>query len=136
MYVRLHMEREREREREMVMVMMMILYHVRDLDEALKARVMLDVDSMELNAFAPWLRGFKQVLDLVAVDINGEHCMLSFPHQFLAEVRSDESTSSDHTDGERRNGVPVKVETRSRRRIRSHGWVLKKKKKGKKRMKE
>ena len=83
---------------------------------------MFDVDSMELNAFAPWLRRFKQVLDLVAVDINGENCMLSFPHELLAEVRSDESTSSDHTDSERKNGVAVQVEPRSRGRIRSHGY--------------
>ena len=82
---------------------------------------MFDVDSMELNTCTPWFRRFEQVLDLVAVNINGENSVLGLPHELLAEMGSYESTGSDHTDGEGKDRVSVEVGTSSGGGTRGHG---------------
>lgn len=55
-------------------------YQIGELDEALQARIILDVDPVELNTGAPWLAWLQQMLDLVTVHINGEYRVLRLPH--------------------------------------------------------
>lgn len=47
------------------------LYQICHLDEAFEARVLLDVESVELDSIGPWMRvfGLKKVLDLVIIDV-------------------------------------------------------------------
>lgn len=58
------------------------------LDEAFKPGVVLDVESVELDAIRPGMRtrGLEEVLDLVVVDVEGQHLVRCLRHQLLAQV--------------------------------------------------
>ena len=90
------------------------MYQVGDFDEAFEAGVALDVELVELNAVAPGLSWLQQVLDLVAIHVDGEHAVIRLPHQLVAQVRADEPPGSDHADLERLDGLPVQVQPRRR----------------------
>lgn len=81
------------------------------LDEAFEARVVLDVEAVELNAIGPRVspRGLEKVLDLVAVDIETQHLVRRLRHELFAEVGANETTSSDHAYRQRLDWFPVQI---------------------------
>jgi len=87
------------------------------LDQDFQAGVVGDVESVELDAAAPGLVRRKQVLDLVAPEINGHDRVLSVPHQSLAEVGADEPPAPimQMLKG---SLPPVKINPRA------HGWCF------------
>ena len=87
-------------------------YQVGDLDEALEARVTLDVDLVELDAITPRLSWLQQVVDLVAVDVYRQDGMLRLPHELLAQMGADEAAGSDHADLESWDGLAIQVQSR------------------------
>ena len=81
------------------------------LDEAFEARVVLDVQAVELDAIGPRVsaRGLEKVLDLVAVDIETQHLVRRLRHELFAEVGANEATSSDHAYRQRLDWFPVQI---------------------------
>ena len=73
---------------------------------------MLDVDAMELDPLGP-LGGIRleQVLDLVVVDVEGQHLVRSLVQELLAEVRADETAGADHADRKRLDRLPVQIQS-------------------------
>uniref|UniRef100_A0A7C8YV23 Uncharacterized protein n=1 Tax=Opuntia streptacantha TaxID=393608 RepID=A0A7C8YV23_OPUST len=89
---------------------------IRHLDEAFKARIMLDIDTVELNTLSPRKIGrFKKVLDLVIVNVDSEDLVRSFGHELLAKVRADESAGADHADSYRLYRISVEIYSVGRR---------------------
>lgn len=79
-------------------------------DETLEPGIVFDVEAVEVDAAMPReVVGFQEVLDLVAVDIQGENLVRGFGHELLAEVGADEAAGADHADCERRDGVAVEI---------------------------
>ena len=80
------------------------------LDESFEPRIVLDVDAVKLNAIGPRMRSrLEKVPDLVIVDINGQDLVHRLSHELLTEVRSDESSSADHANRHRLDGVSVQI---------------------------
>lgn len=83
------------------------------LDEAFEARVVLDVDAVELDAAGPGEGlGLEEVPDLVVVDVEGEHLVRRLRHQLLAQMGADEAPRADHAYGHRRDRPPVQIYSR------------------------
>ncbi|RRT44053.1 hypothetical protein B296_00053470 [Ensete ventricosum] len=89
------------------------------LDEALEPGVVLDVEAVELDPAIPGVAGLlslrsrrriEEVLDLVAVDVDGQNRVRRLRHQLLAEVGSNEPPGPDHADRHRPNRAPVKIQ--------------------------
>ena len=91
-----------------------VKYQVGNFDETFEAGVALDVELVELNAVAPGLAWFQQVLDLVTIHIDGKHAVIRLPHQLVAQVRPNEPSGSDHADLERLDWLPIQVQPRRR----------------------
>ena len=87
-------------------------YQVGHLNEALEARVTLDVDLVELDAITPRLSWLQQVLDLVAVDIYRQDGVLRLPHELLAQMGTDEAAGSDHADLQSGDDIAIQVQSR------------------------
>lgn len=88
-------------------------YEICHLDETFEARIVFDVEAVEGDATGPRQRiGFQKVLDLVIVNVQGENRVRGFVHEFLAEVRADEPTGTDHADRDRLDGVTVQIHSR------------------------
>lgn len=104
----------------------MRVYEIGHLDEAFEAGVVLDVEAGEGDAAVPWeAGGLEQVLDLVAVDVDGDDLVRGLGQQLLAEVGADEAAGADHADRHRRYRVPVQIYTcRHRRRRPAHSLSL------------
>ena len=78
---------------------------------------MLDVESVELDSISPW-EGIwlKEVLDLVIVDVESQNLVRGFSHELLTEVRTDETSSSNHTYRQWLYLIPVQIYSRCYRR--------------------
>lgn len=71
---------------------------------------MLDVEAVELDAVGPGEgAGLEEVLDLVAVDVEGQHPVRRLRHELLAEVGADEAAGADHADRQRLDRPPVQI---------------------------
>lgn len=77
---------------------------------------MLDVEAVELDAASPGVAavgvGLEEVADLVVVDVEGEDGVRGLGHDLLAEVRSNEASSSDHADRHRFDRSSIEVHSR------------------------
>lgn len=76
-------------------------------DEAFKARVMLGVDAVELDAAGP-SEGFelKKVPDHV---VEREHLTQRLRHQLLAQMQADEAPGADHAYSQRLDRPSVQI---------------------------
>lgn len=81
------------------------------LDEAFEAGVVLDVEAVELDAIGPWMGagGLEKVLDLVVVDVDGQHGVRTLGHQLLAKVGANEASSTDHAYRHRLYRISVQI---------------------------
>lgn len=87
-----------------------------NLDEAFEARVVLDVESVELDSIGPLVRvRLKEMLDLVVVDVESQNLVRGFGHELLAEVRPNETSGSDHAYRQCLYRLPVQIYSRRRR---------------------
>nr|GLL31155.1 hypothetical protein B296_00053470 [Ipomoea trifida] len=89
-------------------------YQICHLDEAFKARVVLDVEAVKLDAIGPGMGGggLEEVLDLVIVHVHRENRVLRLRHQLLAEVGPYEPSGANHTYLNRLYRIPVQIYSR------------------------
>ena len=97
-------------------------YKIRQPNEAFEARIVLNVEAVEVNAIRPGQRRrLEEVLDLVAIDIERQNLVLRLGHELLAEVRADEAAGADHAYGERLDRIPVEIYASARHCLRWMG---------------
>ena len=88
-------------------------YEICHLDEAFEPRIVLDVKSVELDTVSPRERvRLEEVLDLVIVNVQGEYLVWRLRHQFLAKVRANEASGSNHAYRYRLYWPPVQIHSR------------------------
>ena len=80
------------------------------LNESFKPGIVLDVNSVKVNAMGPRMRNrLEKVLDLVIVDINSQDLVGRMGHKLLVEMRTDEYTGADHVNSDGLDGVSVQI---------------------------
>lgn len=87
-------------------------YQICHLDKAFEARIVLNVESVELDPVGPSSRlRLKQVLDLVIINIERQNLVRCLEENLLAEVRADETSGTDHAYCHRLYRPPVQIQS-------------------------
>lgn len=71
-------------------------YEIGRFDKSFKAWIGLDVHLVKLNAVCPGEGHVEEMVDLLRGYVDDDGLVVSFGHELLAEVRSDEATAANH----------------------------------------